>query len=93
MCNLFESDGRTVVLCHEGFKIFCISESRTLTVPVLNVSIGLFHTLSAERTGITLDSIGNIKMLSITCYHYISAPVSTLFWILYFQALSLLLPS
>ena len=57
-----------------------------LTVPVLNVSVGLFHTLSAEKTGITVDSIDNIKMLSITCSHHISAPVSTLFWILYFQA-------
>jgi len=28
-----------------------------LTVPVLNVSVGLFHALSVERTGITLDSM------------------------------------
>lgn len=32
------------------FSVFLKAEP-LLTVPVLNVSVGLFHTLSAERTG------------------------------------------
>jgi len=57
ICNPLESGGRTVVLYHDVYKVLCISESRTLTAPVLNVSVGLVHTLSAGRTGIILDSM------------------------------------
>jgi hypothetical protein len=58
MCSPFESDGTTVVLCHDDlkFSVFLKAEP-LLTVPVFYVSVGLFHTLSAENTGITLDSM------------------------------------
>jgi hypothetical protein len=58
MCNPLCSDRRTVVICHNVLKFSVFLKAETLlTVPVLNVSAGMFHTLSAERTGITLDSM------------------------------------